>query len=314
MPRSSRPAVSIGIPVYNGERYLKGALDSLLAQTFSDFEIVISDNASTDSTEAICRAYADRDARIRYHRNATNLGHTINTNQIVHMCRGEYYRQHHDDDLMAPECLKACVNALDARPDAVLVHTHTKTIDETGSVIFGNEPVNYVLDDPRPHVRYEKYMRQVFPHLPEHALLNICFALVRRDVLATTTLEGAYPHADRMMYGGLALYGAFAIVPEPLFLRRDHPNRSNRKMEDERVLSAWQATSNANRLLFMPRTQAFFDAVRWIRRAPISLAEKARCLRVVYDHYLRHFGANIVHYEPRAELSRLIKGYFAVST
>lgn len=301
------PLVSIGFPVYNGERYVEGALDALLAQTFEDFEIVISDNASTDGTPEICRAYAARDPRVRYHRNETNLGHTINTNQVVHMARGRYYRQHHDDDLMEPTCLQACVEALEANPDAVLAHTHTKTIDETGAVIFGNEPVDYVLDDPRPHVRFEKYMRQIFPHPPPHALLNICFALIRREPLASTTLEGAYPHADRMMYGGLSLYGTYAIVPKPLFLRRDHPNRSNRKMEDERVLATWQATSNADRLLFMPRTEAFLDISRWIWRAPLSLSEKIRCMKVVKDHYLTHFGANIIHHEPRAELSRLLK-------
>jgi len=112
------------------------------------------------------------------------------------------------------------------------------------------------------------------------------------------------------MYSGLALYGTFAIVPEPLFLRRDHEGRSHRKMKDEdgRVFSEWLATSNKDRLFYLPRTEAFIDILHWIWTAPISATEKLRCVRVVYRHYLRHYGANIVHYEPRAELSRLIKG------
>lgn len=303
-----RPLVTIGVPVYNGERYLEQALETLLAQSYGNLEIIISDNASTDRTGEICQRYAARDSRIRHHRNDENLGHTVNMNQIVHMAHGEYYRQHHHDDLLEPGCIKACVQALEVASEAVLAHTHTKTIDETGTVIFGNEPVDYVLDDPRPHVRFEKYMRQIFPHPPKHALLNISFALIRRELLASTNLEGAYPHADRMMYGGLSLYGRFAIVPEPLFLRRDHSDRATRKMSDEKVLAQWQATSNRDRLLFMPRTEALVDILKWVLGAPISFLEKVRCLSVVRRHYLQHYGANVFHYEPRRETSRLVKG------
>jgi len=224
------------------------------------------------------------------------------------MARGTYYRQHHDDDLMEPGCIEACVELLERTPEAVLAHTHTRTIDENGTVIFGNEPVDYKLDDPKPYVRFEKYMRQVFPHPPKNALLNICFSLIRRAVLESTSLEGEYPHADRMMYGGLSLYGTFAVVPEPLFRRRDHADRATRKLTDEKVLARWQATSNRDRLLFMPRTEALADILSWVLGAPISFGEKMRCLLVIRRHYLRHFGVNVFHYEPRRETSRLVKG------
>jgi glycosyltransferase involved in cell wall biosynthesis len=68
------PKISIGLPVRNGEEYLEESIDSILAQTFTDFELIISDNASTDRTEAICRAYAAKDRRIRYYRNPVNIG------------------------------------------------------------------------------------------------------------------------------------------------------------------------------------------------------------------------------------------------
>ena len=79
---NSEPRVSIGMPVYNGENYLAQALDSLLAQTFTDFEIVICGNASTDGTEALCREYAERDARIVYRRNESNVGAAANFNKV----------------------------------------------------------------------------------------------------------------------------------------------------------------------------------------------------------------------------------------
>src|SRR5208282_399437 len=99
---TDRPMVSIGLPVYNGEAYLRQVLDSVLAQTFSDFELIISDNASTDCTEAICREYAAADARIRYHRQARNRGATWNFRQVALLSSGQYFLWTSHDDLLAP--------------------------------------------------------------------------------------------------------------------------------------------------------------------------------------------------------------------
>lgn len=139
------PLVSIGVPVYNGERYLEQSLESLLAQTYENLKIILLDNASTDRTGEICRRYAESDSRIRYPRNEKNLGHTVNTNQIVPMARGTYYRQHHDDDLMMPRCTEACVQALESDTKAVLAHTDTKTNDGSGKIIYEGDPVDYRL-------------------------------------------------------------------------------------------------------------------------------------------------------------------------
>src|SRR5262245_20089689 len=99
------PRVSVGIPVRNGQRFLADALDSLLAQTFTDFEIIVCDNASTDRTEQICRRYLARDPRVRYHRNARDIGPAANHNVGFQMSRGEYFRWHAHDDMVAPEYL-----------------------------------------------------------------------------------------------------------------------------------------------------------------------------------------------------------------
>lgn len=87
----SRPVVSIGMPVYNGEKFIREALDSLLAQTFTDFELIISDNASTDATESICRDYAEEDSRIRYIRQQENLGALPNFQFVLNEAFGEYF-------------------------------------------------------------------------------------------------------------------------------------------------------------------------------------------------------------------------------
>jgi glycosyltransferase involved in cell wall biosynthesis len=113
---TGRPKVSIGMPVYNREPYIPAVLDSVLSQTYRDFELLISDNASTDRTEAIGREYAARDSRIRYVRNATNLGLAGNYNSVFRLAVGEYFRWVAGDDLCAPESLAACVEVLDRAP------------------------------------------------------------------------------------------------------------------------------------------------------------------------------------------------------
>ena len=102
---ADRPRVSIGLPVYNGENFLEFALDSILGQTFQDFELIISDNASTDATESICRRYAAKDSRIRYYRNPNNQGAAQNYNRVFALARGEYFKWAAHDDVCKPNYL-----------------------------------------------------------------------------------------------------------------------------------------------------------------------------------------------------------------
>ncbi len=123
------PRVSVGLPVYNGENFIKDALDSILAQTFEDFELIISDNASTDGTQQICRQYTSKDQRIRYIRNDGNIGASKNFNQVFELSSGEYFKWIAHDDLCAPEFLERCVEVLDQDPSIVLCFARPKAID-----------------------------------------------------------------------------------------------------------------------------------------------------------------------------------------
>src|SRR5215207_1517689 len=107
------PRVSVGLPVYNGENYLAEAIDSVLAQTYQNFELIISDNASTDSTEEICRDYAARDRRIRYFREPQNRGAAWNFNHTFELARGEYFKWVAHDDVIGPQYLARTVDQLD---------------------------------------------------------------------------------------------------------------------------------------------------------------------------------------------------------
>jgi len=287
----SAPLVSIGLPVYNGERYLEEAIDSVLEQTYEDFELVLLDNASTDRTPEICRAYAARDNRVRYHRNEQNIGHTGNVNRAVRLARGRYYRQHHDDDVLVPQCVERCVEVLENRPAVVLCHTETKVVDEQGVPREVKRPMDFHIDDPTPQERFDKFLQQCYP---TSGLLNVVFGLVRREVLLSAPSQGAYPHADAALYGGLTLWGKFYVVDECLFRRRDHPARSMRAFEDDADLLQWLDPNSAHHQLPMLRWWALRDLLAAIWWAPLSARERLQCLNVARSRYLRHFYREII--------------------
>jgi glycosyltransferase involved in cell wall biosynthesis len=134
MGNGKLPRLSIGLPVYNGERYLRFTLDSLVNQTFRDFELIISDNASTDGTKAICQEYAARDPRIRYYRNHENIGAAKNFNLVFQMARGELFKWAASDDVLSPDFLEQCINWLDCHPEVILSYSKVDRINSSGEL------------------------------------------------------------------------------------------------------------------------------------------------------------------------------------
>ena len=131
---SAVPRLSIGLPVYNGAGLISESIEALLGQSYEDFELIISDNASTDGTGDICRGYAKRDPRIRYIRQPQNIGLNPNHNFVVRQARGELFKMASHDDLYARDLLKRCIDALDEKPEAVLAHAREARIDKSGNV------------------------------------------------------------------------------------------------------------------------------------------------------------------------------------
>jgi len=129
------PKVSLGMPVYNGENFIREALDSLLAQTFTDFELIISDNASTDKTEEICRSYADRDRRIKYIRQEINKGGFFNFNYLLNSASGEYFTWVAHDDFLDHNFLKEMIAYLDQHPDVAICSCDFRVVDREGNLI-----------------------------------------------------------------------------------------------------------------------------------------------------------------------------------
>lgn len=224
------PRLCVGLTVYNGSRYLPEALESVLSQTFTDLEVVISDNCSTDATAEICRRYAAMDSRIRYHRNAVNIGAGPNFNKCVELCHSPLFKWMAHDDMLEPDFLAQAVRILDQRDDAVLAHSELRLIDDDGETIpwrvdrkiidrNGNrhhdrEP-SHLGEAASPSVRFDEVMRK----------MNWCMALfgvIRTQALKRTNLLGGYYEADRVLLGELALLGPFVQLDQPLIVKRCH--------------------------------------------------------------------------------------------
>lgn len=266
-----RPRVSIGMPVCNGERFIKETLDAILAQTYEDFELIISDNASTDRTQEICQTYVARDRRIRYHRNEQNLGAAWNYNRVFELSTGEYFKWAACDDLCAPTYLERCVEILDRNPAVILCYPRTTIIDERGSCI-GDYIDGLDLRSPKPYERYAHY-HNLFRSGRE---CNAIFGVIRASTLGMTPLIGSYISSDVILLGELALRGEFYEVPEHLFFRRDHPQTSMRANPHSDERAAWFAPSNRGRPQ-LPRWRWLFEYLSSIRRVRMGWSDKIRC-------------------------------------
>src|SRR5215831_14010137 len=177
------PKVSLGLPVYNGERYLPNTLTRLLQQDYSDFELIICDNASADRTQEICLSFAAKDRRVRYVRNEKNLGLAANHNRTFLLSRGQYFKWvSHDDDFPA-HMLSGLVSAMESSPPTVsVVYSFCEYIDESGNVeCIDSDGVDK--DDPWPHRRFSHLVREIH-------MYNCPYGLIRSEILRKTRLFG----------------------------------------------------------------------------------------------------------------------------
>jgi glycosyltransferase involved in cell wall biosynthesis len=225
---NAKPKVSIGMPVYNAHRFLREVIDSILAQTFTDFELIISDNGSTDETEEICLDYVRRDPRVRYYPNdRINHGPGWNYNNTEALASGEYFRWAAADDLLAPTLLEKLVAALDANPDAVMAWPRTRIIDDQGKTVRDHDfDSTLATSSPEPQVRFGSLINV---NHKRHGAFEI-FSLIRLAAVRSFPRKGSYARADSVVLARLSLFGRFHQVPEYLFLNRDHGGRSVRSV------------------------------------------------------------------------------------
>ncbi|MCE3250557.1 MAG: glycosyl transferase family 2 [Geminicoccaceae bacterium] len=268
----ANPVVSIGLPVYNGENYLACAIESILAQSFTDFELIISDNASTDGTSDICRTYAARDARVRHVRNPRNIGAAANFNSALAQAAGRYCKWMAHDDVLAPDFLATSLTTLQAQPDAVLCYSAADIIDRHGGLLFTDDSRLPGTERPRPSDRFAEAI------INQHMCFPI-FALIRAEALRTSSLLANYDGSDRALVAELALRGRFAYVPWPLFQNRDHPERYIRAVRPQRAsaLDWWAGRAESGAVLHL--WALYGDYFRVVRRELSDPVERLRCYR-----------------------------------
>jgi glycosyltransferase involved in cell wall biosynthesis len=268
---STAPRLTVGLPVYNGEKYLAESLDALLGQSYTDFELIIADNASTDATAEICGQYEKRDSRIRYFRQPRNLGLASNANFIVGQARGELYKEAAHDDLYARDLLQCCVDVLDEYPQVVLAHCWAARVDGSGTVTKAFE---YPLSTASPRAP-ERFRSVLFDSGGDDD-----YGIIRTEVLRRTAMKESYHHADRTIIAELALHGRFYHVPDWLYFRREHPGQNGRAPMRNRCANL--DPRRADRLRH-PAVRLYGEYVwayiRAIRRAPLSVVDRRECYR-----------------------------------
>lgn len=272
------PRVTIGLPVLNGEAYLESTIDSILSQTFDDFELIIIDNGSTDRTREITTAAAERDARVAVHRREVTVGAHYNYNTVVPLARGEYFKWAAHDDLLKPKFLERCVEVLDKRPEVVLAHTWIGIIDGEGRRVRERRS-SHNYEDHSPSVRFRKYIGDRNRSEPT-------FGLHRLSVLRETPLLGHFPGSDWVLLAELALRGRFHEVDEELFLNRDHASRSTKATIDSRLRAAWFEPGRSSPIAHHWHQLAGY--VLAVLRVPMPLHERLRCLLFLGKWTLRH--------------------------
>jgi glycosyltransferase involved in cell wall biosynthesis len=271
MPERAPPRVSIGMPAYNAVRHIEAAIESVLQQTFTDFELIIQDNASTDETVAICQSIADKDPRVRVIRNPINFGVNPNYRLVAQNSRGEYFKWHSANDLIDQDFISRCVELLDTRRDVVLTFGRTilfQADKEAGAPYEDN--LNIQDEDP-----VSRFRRSI----AELRLNNPINGLMRRAVLMRTSVHADFHSSDNVVLSELALAGKLVLLPETRFYRRMDMHSATRMQSTAMVRRAHYPTDRLGS--FFQSWQLQSGYFRAVTRSGLPLGQRLRAWRYV---------------------------------
>ena len=300
---SKRPTVSIGMPLYNEERFLSQALDSLLAQEVRDFELIISDNASQDLTSKICLEYASRDNRIHYYRNEKNLGAAKNFNYTVELASGRYFMWAAGHDMWDQSYISKCLDILETNPQVVLCYTQIGVINIEGNLI---EIIEDGIDS-RGLKKFERF-RSVIWGLAKIPFSDPIYGLIRSDCLKQTHLVRNLWGADNMILLELSLSGAIAQIKEPLYYRRINRDRTaNVERWTERYLEALDPENSKVRIK-LTYSQMCYGYMGIVVRTNFAHTQKLKLLTDIWRSVLGRFWRGFLFHDVICGTIRLLFG------
>jgi glycosyltransferase involved in cell wall biosynthesis len=280
-----RPLVSIGLPVYNGQNFVRDAIACVQKQTFQDWELVISDNCSMDRTVAICREFAARDPRIRVFENSQNLGAAPNFNRVFELARGKYFKWLAHDDFCAPEFVDRCLAVLEANPDVALAVPNLVYVDAGGRPIRRQQGSLQLLDD-SPAARVKRLMQL---EGQSSDIFWTLYGLVRRDLAGRTKLMQSFNACDQVLILEFALQGKFAQVNEDLFFRREHAEAASLRTGTTAVERARLTDASDRRRLVFPYWRLFAEHLRALRVDALSVTQRGGCAAYVARRFTTHW-------------------------
>lgn len=259
-------AVTVGIPVFNGERTIGQSIDSVLTQTYQHVCVTISDNASTDRTQDICLEKAGEDPRVDYCRQERNIGVFRNYNTVFMQCKSRYFKWQSSSDWCQPDFIRVCVEVLEADADVVLACPEVLLVRESGDAQPYSDDFGLTMDNPADRFRY--LLRNI-------KLCNVFNGVVRTEALQKSVLNRNFLGSDVVLLADLALKGKFALIPQRLWFRRLTPETSSvlKSGEDRAKFFAGLPKDYETRVMWKSMTSLFGV----VARADISASAKIKC-------------------------------------
>jgi glycosyltransferase involved in cell wall biosynthesis len=280
--KTETPLVSIGLPVYNGENFVAEAIQCVLNQTFSNWELVICDNCSTDRTMAICRQFADRDSRIRVYQNARNMGVCFNYSEVFRLSRGQYFKWMAHDDLFAPRFIETCIRELEKNESVVLVFPKMCYVDADGRLLR-RQASELSVSGPTAESRVERFMAMAAQGTD---FIWLAYGLLRRDVVERNGSLGLYAGSDQVLLFKIALCGCIKQINEEMFFRREHPEAETCRRGSTVRQRAKGAYADDNRRFVFPWCRMLKEHLLCVLNSPIPFLGRLQCTAAVLRRFL----------------------------
>jgi glycosyltransferase involved in cell wall biosynthesis len=276
--------VSIGLPVRNAGERIADVVESVLAQDHGNIELVISDNGSTDDTEAVCRALAAGDDRIVYRRQSQNIGLFNNFVQTIEVANGTFFRWIGDDDRLAPTFVSRCLREFAENPQLLLVTTQVEYLGSDGSMQTARYE-STAMRSGDPVDRLTELLRLLNQ---SHMLIDPLYAMMRRVPVAAIPRRNML-REDEVFAIKLALAGPWGHVPEVL-ARRGWKHDRIKDIARRLDVPTWRS--------HFSNTLQCMEILSWLRAVDLSRVQRSRARSAVYQMYMRR-QARTVHHRSR---------------